>query len=66
MKKKCIHANQPKRGPYPNPMRKRVDYKYSTEAAREKALMRHSWYRNEKAWEAFRNSLPTENRLDIE
>jgi hypothetical protein len=65
MRKKCIHAKKPKRGPYPNPMRKRVDYKFKDDAAREKALMRHPWYRNEKAWEAFRQSLPSENRLDV-
>ena len=65
MRKKCIHASQPKRGPYPNPMRKRVDYKFKDDAAREKALMRHPWYRNEKAWQAFRESLPRENRLDV-
>lgn len=29
----------------------------------EKAKLRHAWYRKQKAWEAFRASLPEENRL---
>lgn len=57
MKKKCIHATQRKRGPYPNPMRKRVDYKFKDEAAREKSLMRHPWYRKKKQWDALRELL---------
>ena len=29
----------------------------------EKMLMRHAWYRRKKSWDAFRASLPEENRL---
>jgi hypothetical protein len=29
----------------------------------EKMLMRHAWYRRKKKWDAFRASLPEENRL---
>jgi hypothetical protein len=65
MRKKCTHHNESKRGPYPNPMRPRVDFKFKDEAAREKSLMRHPWYRKEKAWEAFRALLPARNRLDV-
>jgi hypothetical protein len=65
MRKKCIHHNKPKRGPYPMPMRKRVDYQFKDDAAREKALMRHPWYRKKKMWDKYRASLPAENRLDV-
>lgn len=34
-----------------------------SEADMEKARMRHAWYRIKKAREAWRNSLPEENRL---
>ena len=54
MRKKCIHAMQRKRGPYPNAMRERVDYKFRDEAAREKSLLRHPWYRKQKALDALR------------
>jgi hypothetical protein len=65
MRKKCIHHNRPKRGPYPNPMRERVDYRFKDDAAREKSLVRHPWYRKKKMWDAFRESLPNENRLNV-
>jgi hypothetical protein len=52
MKKKCIHATKPKRGPYPNRMIERVDSASKDDAAREKALMRHPWYRQKKARDA--------------
>ena len=45
MRKKCIHATKRKRGPYPNPMRERVNYKFTNEATRIKSIMRHAWYR---------------------
>jgi hypothetical protein len=64
MRKKCIHATKRKRGQYPNAPHERVDYQFKDEAAREKALMRHPWYRKKKMWDAFRESLPRENRLD--
>lgn len=54
MKKKCIHHNKPKRGPCPNSPRDRVDYQLKDDAAREKSLMRHPWYRKKKAWDALR------------
>lgn len=47
MRKKCIHAQARKRGPYPKPMKERVDFEMSP-AAREKAQMRHRWYRKQK------------------
>lgn len=52
MRKLCQGHGKPKRGPYPNPMRERVDCGFMDEAAREKSLLRHSWYRNMKAREA--------------
>ena len=55
MRKKCIHATKAKRGPYPKPMRERVDYTFSSEAKREASLMRHPWYRRKKAWDALRS-----------
>lgn len=54
MRKKCIGHNKRKRGPYPNPMAKRVNYEFPNDAAREAALMRHPWYRKKKAWDALR------------
>jgi hypothetical protein len=45
-KKKCVHANDPKRGPYPfKHSGELVDYKFKDEAARKRSLFRHSWYR---------------------
>lgn len=65
MRKKCIHATKPKRGPYPKATtRDFIDFKFKDDAAREKSLMRHSWYRKKIAWDAYRESLPRENRLD--
>lgn len=52
MKKKCVHALQPKRGPIPNKHgRQNREFKFKDVAAREKALMRHSWYRKKKLLE---------------
>lgn len=65
MKKKCIHHNKPKRGPYPNPRKPFVGFNFKSEADREKSLLRHPWYRKKKMWDAFRESLPNENRLDV-
>jgi len=66
MRKKCIHAGQPKRGPYPNrPNKVFIEFKFKDEAAHEKSLMRHPWYRKKKMWDALRESLPRENRLDV-
>lgn len=48
MRKKCIHTTKRKRGPYPNPMRERVDYVFKGEADRKKSLMRHGWYRRQQ------------------
>jgi hypothetical protein len=31
----------------------------------EAAKLRHGWYRRQKAWDALRESLPNENRLDV-
>lgn len=63
MKKKCIHATERKRGPYPNPMRKRVGYTFKDDAAREKALIRHPWYRKKKQWEALRELIEKRRAL---
>jgi hypothetical protein len=60
MRKKCVHANKPKRGPYPMPMRPRVDYRFKDDAAREKALLRHPWYRKKLAWDALRARMAAE------
>lgn len=57
MRKKCIHAKKPKRGPYPMPMRPRVDYQFSSPEARENALLRHAWYRKQKFYDALREKL---------
>lgn len=55
MRKKCIHHDKPKRGPYPNVRRAYApDFQFKDDAAREKALMRHPWYRKKKAWDALR------------
>jgi hypothetical protein len=54
MRKKCIHANKPKRGPYPNPRAAFVAFAFKDDADREKSLMRHPWYRRKKVWDAIR------------
>lgn len=58
MKKKCIHAGMQKRGPYPNPTRERVGYKFKDDAAREKAMLRHLWYRRKIAIDLLRSMQP--------
>jgi hypothetical protein len=53
MRKNYIHATKPKRGPYPNARRAYApDFQFKDDAAREKALMRHAWYRKKKARDA--------------
>jgi hypothetical protein len=49
MRKLCRGLRKTKRGPYPNPMTPRVDFKFKDWYAEEKSLMRHSWYRRLKA-----------------
>jgi hypothetical protein len=57
MRKKCVHHNKPKRGPYPNARRANAPgFQFKDDAAREKALMRHAWYRKKKMWDALRAS----------
>lgn len=43
---------------------KRGSFIKLTEKRMEAARMRHAWYRKQKQWEAFRLSLPEENRLE--
>jgi hypothetical protein len=48
MRKLCQGYGKPKRGPYPQPMRARIDFKFNSDADREKALKRHAWYRKKR------------------
>lgn len=45
------------------PDKEREGLKTLSESDMEKARLRHHWYRKKKAWDAFRASLPEENRL---
>lgn len=45
MRKTCQGYGRSKKGPTPSRRRKRVDFVFSSEAARKASLMRHGWYR---------------------
>lgn len=51
---------------YPGDWRPWRDVVQLTPEQMERARMRHPWYRRQKQMEAFRASLPAENRLDAE